>query len=83
MRLFSPSRVRNIALLVCDLQINVCPVILNFDKIVQNVNLLIDSTLDKINKVVVCELLPDKLGKTTSDLNLKNSACQGKIHNDG
>ena len=67
---------RKYFLLISDLQTKILPHIKNSDSIINNTNILIESTyhLPNINKVYCAQLLPEKLGFITPKLKLNKDA---------
>lgn len=65
---------RNIALLICDIQSKTIKNLYHKDTIINNINLLLNSKqyLSNMKLSISSELRPDKLGNTSDLLNLKN-----------
>lgn len=64
---------RNLAILICDIQTKTIKNLYQRDTIINNINLLLDSRqyLENFKLSVSSELRPDKLGETSDLLNLK------------
>ena len=65
---------RNISVLICDLQLKTIKNLHNSNQVIQNVNLLIESKkhLKPIKTIIAAQLCPDKLGLLDTNLDLKN-----------
>lgn len=73
---------RKIALFVCDMQERLRPHIFNFNSVEKNILMLIRSTLvlSQIEKVIVCEFIPEKLGKTVDAIH-KTAQSHNRVLN--
>jgi len=65
---------RNISILICDLQINTLKNLHNSTQIIENINLLIESKkhLFPIKSIIAGQLCSEKLGSLDTSLDLKN-----------
>ena len=65
---------RNISVLICDVQTNTLKNIYNSNKIIQNINVLIESKkhLFPIKSIIAAQLCSEKLGTIDTSLDLKN-----------
>lgn len=66
--------IRNIAVLICDLQTKTLKNLCNSNKVIQNVNLLIETRkhLFPIKSIIAAQLCSEKLGTLDNSLDLKN-----------
>ena len=65
---------RNISVLICDIQTNTLKNLYNSNKILQNINVLIESKkhLFPIKSIIAAQLCSEKLGTIDTSLDLKN-----------
>lgn len=65
---------RNISVLICDVQTNTLKNLYNSNKIIQNINVLIESKkhLFPIKSIIAAQLCSEKLGTIDTSLDLKN-----------